>query len=403
MDDIQKRLSSTPSGEQTKYLGGVINEIHQFKRNVQSVARENNLNTKLVSKIQGFESKLSKRVENVLKGLNDQIDKFVTSVGPQTKFKDVANFKEYVESIQHLSVTQKKAAQSDSSILHFFEAGSRKIHFIDLVNHKSVGVPIWEQNEIESSTLIPVYHASCAISKTQVLLCGGMDPINFENISKATYIYDFETNQLIRKADMIDARDGHSVCHVRGKVYAFGGINKSGVLKKCEVYDIASNTWTAINDMENPTSQPDVCRFGSKYIYKIGGYLNKKDLNTSIERYSIAENRWTTVLSLKAGASLIQPLSGSIQINASQILIFGGSNTNKSFVLNVDPNPNGSVTEYVGSIGERDLPKADGFWDSNGTIVNNKVYYLQNITTKEGTLTAQKSLLSYDGAKWSTI
>ena len=87
-------------------------------------------------------------------------------------------------------------------------------------------------------------------------------------------VFDPATDTWTAMADMPTAREAVSTGAMNGKIYAIGGREyagaPSGPLSIVEVYDPATDTWTAIVDMPTARTDPSVSVVGDR-IYVIGG------------------------------------------------------------------------------------------------------------------------------------
>lgn len=158
---------------------------------------------------------------------------------------------------------------------------------------------------------------------------------------KSHYLYDELRGGLISLADMNDSRSRHSLARVDDKqrIYAIGGENSSGVLKKCEYYDIAENRWIEAPKLHDPRCGLSSCTIGNS-IYVIGGW--NQDYLGNIERLDASDdlNKWENVKLNKRSTLKPVQVVGAIEIKDSEILIFGGYQaketlTTDCYVLNV--------------------------------------------------------------------
>ena len=292
--------------------------------------------------------------------------------------------------------------------MHYFEPETKNLHSITLPTGSQISrdIPLEEKKvELDIEFSIPAYHGSIVTPSGRVFLIGGDD----NQGNRRCYELDQNTLILNRKANMLIPRFGFAITYSRDKIYVFGGINGSGVLASCEVFDIASNKWSSIPDLASPTAHANVCNYRDIFIYKFGGYSKDEGHNTLIERYCLLNKFWTTVTPQVNGDHFVYPLSASSIINANEIFVFGGikedrAGTNVSFVLTVDKeNTNEKKQWYEGitSIGEANLPFADGFWNPQTIIHQNVLYAIQNISGKGNVLGAR--LLVYRDKAWESI
>ena len=135
----------------------------------------------------------------------------------------------------------------------------------------------------DSNLDLPFYPFSrCAFLKDkQLLVTGGLNdevpkrqtfssrvvrlrevPINFLESN-----YDAQVVQPMRVK-----RGCHAIAHVEGRVYVFGGQNHvDKLLKKCERYSLADDTWENIAQMHLKRKNCSACALTQHKIYVFGG------------------------------------------------------------------------------------------------------------------------------------
>ena len=170
----------------------------------------------------------------------------------------------------------------------------------------------------------------------------------------------------------------HSLTLHRGEhIYSVGGhSNQYKAMNIVERYDIKEDHWDLLPQLKQGRYSASVTIL-DPYIYVIGGFDDKKILNT-IERMNLysEDDIWTTLI-----CTLPNPLRGafSFPFNHNTILISGGSlsSTGKNsaevtygkacFMLNVTE---GEVKKSEGW----KLEKKDVFYQRNGIIWDHKIY-----------------------------
>ena len=140
------------------------------------------------------------------------------------------------------------------------------------------------------------YHAIAALPGT-VIVAGGCGASYSDSLSSAE-AYDVSTDSWSAIASMTTARRGAAAATVEGKVFVIGGsffdrrnwqYPSSG-----EVYDPATDSWSAIADMGFATGRTDhtaVAVGGS--IYVMGGDNGGSALSSCLV-YSVASNSWSS-------------------------------------------------------------------------------------------------------------
>jgi hypothetical protein len=140
--------------------------------------------------------------------------------------------------------------------------------------------------------------------------------------------YNPVTDTWTTKAPMPTARSGFAVAVYQGKIYVIGGTVGDGVnlgfTGVTEVYDPATNTWEAKADM--PTPRADLCAsvvngkiylIGGKEYWGDGPLYHELDVN---EVYDPASNSWT------AESRMPVPVFGyASAVVDGEIYVFGGA------------------------------------------------------------------------------
>ncbi|MFZ2097083.1 MAG: kelch repeat-containing protein, partial [Anaerolineales bacterium] len=102
---------------------------------------------------------------------------------------------------------------------------------------------------------IPLRAMGVACYQDRIYVAGGL-----LDVMNRLYIYDIPTDTWMRGADLPDPTGGAHLGAWDGKLYLMGGSRLGGLpytpISRVDVYDIASNTWTAggATDMLTPTA-----------------------------------------------------------------------------------------------------------------------------------------------------
>ena len=286
--------------------------------------------------------------------------------------------------------------------LHFFQQKSNILHLLDLELIKSTGKCEFQRIELNIDFQIPRWHRSIITPFNEIYLTGGVDRDEVETKLKEAYIYDFSKQKLVPLSSMLLGRSGHSMVYMNGHIFVVGGFSEEQEFsERCEKYSISQNTWTPIASMNIRSNNPGVCTFRNKYIYKFGGKKNEFELSNGVERYDPMYNRWIVIeFELPRGFKNFNILSSlaCVEINQNQILVFGGTHadlslkSNECWVLNVvDQETDNKVSQMndfnqsyqVSGIDSIYLPIAEGFWNNQAIIDNQKLICLQNIPNQK--------------------
>jgi len=117
----------------------------------------------------------------------------------------------------------------------------------------------------------------------------------------------------------------YSAVYLNGKIYKFGGVinNGAALTSNCEVYDIASNTWSPIASLPSGVglSAQSICVYNNK-IYLCGGLKDLTGSNLSTGQNFISYDPDTNTYTTLIGCPM-----------ASHQAIYGILNTNKFYII----------------------------------------------------------------------
>jgi glucose/arabinose dehydrogenase/N-acetylneuraminic acid mutarotase len=129
------------------------------------------------------------------------------------------------------------------------------------------------------------------------------------------------------------ARGGATAQAINGKIYVAGGMDGSGAsLSSLEIYDPATGTWTAGTAMGTRRDNPGSAVFNSR-LYVFGGRTRNADGTTvngtlaSVEMYDPATNSWTARAAMPTGrrTMAVATLNGRAQLMGGEITSSGGA------------------------------------------------------------------------------
>ena len=70
-----------------------------------------------------------------------------------------------------------------------------------------------------------------------------------ERFLSSVEVYNSKLNEWSSLSDMKRKRDGCAVTSLNGNIYAVGGFDSRRRLSSCEMFDLVTNKWTPIPDM----------------------------------------------------------------------------------------------------------------------------------------------------------
>lgn len=409
--ELETRLNVTPEQKKIELIDSKHNEITKAKRSVEGIQRQKNHYSALIEKLRTSAQVLQQRNDQSYVELNTKFEEALRVVVDEYRPKGLKQFRKKMGPTTHLDVNYHNYFKAGvTPMIHYFEPQTKNlwIHTIPVVGQTGHQSGLTKKKvELDNEFLIPAYHGSIITPEGRIFLIGGIDDTQKDGTSNARcYEYDPKLTTLIRKSNMAAERFGFAITYSKGKIYVFGGIGKDGnALKTCEVYDIATNKWSALPPMNEASVHACVSVFKDKFIYKFGGYSGDQAQSRTVKRYSIQDKTWS---SAEVNYELLYPLSAAAQINANEIFVFGGlredkKGANRSFVLSVDVDTHNKddIAEAVTSLGNADLPVGDGFWNPQTIVQQNSLYVLQNVS-HGGNVTGRR-LLEYRNGTWDIL
>ncbi|KAF3450794.1 hypothetical protein FNV43_RR06883 [Rhamnella rubrinervis] len=146
----------------------------------------------------------------------------------------------------------------------------------------------------DSATGLPMFCHVVGVGSDLVLI-GGWDPMTWK-VSQSVYVYDFVSGRWRRGKDMPGgprtffgcASDFHRTVYVAG-----GHDDEKNALRSALVYDVATDEWIQLPDMER---ERDECKavFHRGKFHVIGGYSTEMQgcFQSSAEAYDVATWKW---------------------------------------------------------------------------------------------------------------
>ena len=155
---------------------------------------------------------------------------------------------------------------------------------------------------------------SCVIGSDNFLyLLGGTSPHTSQHVAKADR-FDITEKKWEEITDMQQARGGAFGVASQEKIFVAGGEDEEGtVLKTCEVYNVSTNEWQLIADLNvYRTHGSMVCLGGTLYV--LGGFdQTKKNPEHSVECYD-KQGKWIvkTTIPVKEDCKEKQAFKGCV-------------------------------------------------------------------------------------------
>lgn len=407
-DDFKHQVVLAQENQKDKLIQDKLNEIYACKRSVESSHRALEFQRNLIQKLRDAPNKLQTKNDDSFKTLQTSLEGGLKKAIQAYQPKPIKPFARKTQTGSHLDVQTKDYFNAGVvPTIHFFEPETKNLHIYTLPTayHWDEKVKP-EKVQLETEFNIPAYHGSIVNPEGRIFLIGGMG--QGKNGSKRTYEYNPKDRHLTRKADLNADRFGFALCHAKGKIFVVGGINATGILGDAECYDIATNTWSTIAAPKIPTAHANLSNYKDQYLFKFGGYGADQKPSNGVERYDLQTGQWTVVSQHQnVGNTVpINPLAASCQINAHQVLVFGGVGADKrgskdSFTFNVDEVRQGdqSLNLVITNVGDANLPTGDGFWSPQAFVQSNRVWTIQNVTDHNGHVSGRRVLV-FGNRKW---
>ena len=113
-----------------------------------------------------------------------------------------------------------------------------------------------------------------------------------------------------------------------GHIYIIGGNDSKTFYTTCEKYDIETDTWSSIANLNIARDSAAVCIINNKYIYAFYGRtkFDKKEVTKTIEKYDIGQDVWKIINLNQFSEGAPSYLSMCVPIDSKTILLFGGFN-----------------------------------------------------------------------------
>lgn len=167
---------------------------------------------------------------------------------------------------------------------------------------------------------------ACALLDGKIYVAGGLHVINGVpdyNGLKTFEVYDLASETWSALPDMPTYRWGRSVVAFEGKIYVFGGRGISNRPVAVDVYDPQDSSWTTVTNIPTPRYQLAACVLDSN-IYAIDGWYSSSSgpIYDKVEVYNPLTNQWNIETPMPVAVAMLDgyALDG-------KIYMYGGSYT----------------------------------------------------------------------------
>ena len=213
------------------------------------------------------------------------------------------------------------------------------------------------------------------IIKDGVFVTGGFKD---ENALKSCFMFDIGKSQMLRPSDMFQKRYSHSLLMTNNQfVFALAGHDNVKPLRQCEKYDLVSDKWQLIPNLNDDRSCLTGFSFENKFLYVFGGWSESiKSYLSDIEKIDIiVEKEGWKKIQISNTSWISKCGSNVCQVSDHTFLIFGGANSEKdlddSFIFDTRSNSVQLKTK---------MKKASHFFNqcSQTALYNNTVFSIDN-------------------------
>lgn len=205
--------------------------------------------------------------------------------------------------------------------LHFFVYNTHNLFMYNFRSHSYRSYVV--------NIKIPANFMSVENEEGRIFLTGGGEP------GKATKsCYEFIEERLVQRRDMLFERRAHTLTSIlvekqKSQIFAIGSSLPPESMNKCEVYDVMSDTWTQVANLNTRRNFHTTLAFENKYLYVVAGFNGGQRTNL-IEKFDLKERvHWETLnLKIKENTNWIcLEGCGLFQISSDHMIIFGGFTT----------------------------------------------------------------------------
>ena len=151
---------------------------------------------------------------------------------------------------------------------------------------------IWSYYQLDEALLRNELFAICSYNNFMII-SGGIDPV-YGEITKNTYIFNYDNKSLIEKTPMKFARYKHLLLVIGNIIYCIGGCSKGEIgIKNCEKYLIEEDKWINMASLKmKRTFLRGVSSIFNNSIYVLGGNDKDNHLIVVIEKYDVLQDVW---------------------------------------------------------------------------------------------------------------
>jgi hypothetical protein len=159
-----------------------------------------------------------------------------------------------------------KKSYSTRKFVHYFEWGTKNIHFYDVDKQES------EKVTLLNDFLIPKFCRTLVTDEGKVFCIGGRHQ---DNVCCDWMLeYDHHLKKLIDRSPLLFRRSDFTALYSeRGLIFVIGGNDAKNFYRGCEYYDIGIDEWIRMSELNVARDSAACCIFNAKFIYVFSGRI----------------------------------------------------------------------------------------------------------------------------------
>lgn len=242
-------------------------------------------------------------------------------------------------------------------------------------------------------------HTATLLANGKVLIAGGSDA---NGAMKFSELYDPATDTWTRTGDMLTSRTGHTATLLRnGKVLATGGVQAGGaILNSAELFDPVTGAWSATaNTMPNNRTDHTATLMADGRVLVTGGWNVAAGTNIlkNCDIYDPATNSWTSI----NGMNQARRFHTATLLFDGRLLVVGGDTTSSLMTSELFDPATGRWTQQTSTM------HVGHFRHTATLLPNGKVLVVSGLQSNSGLPTAYSGSANlFDPAgqgKWDSV
>lgn len=189
----------------------------------------------------------------------------------------------------------------------------------------------WEVVEVKDEGKVPpsrVAHAQAALNDTLYIFGGRRGLAMAEEAMVDLWKFDWNEKtweEVTCTGSIPEARSFHRLIAAGGLLYCFGGCGASGRLSDLHSFDPKTSTWTKLPTYEKMAGRGGACfqaNGAGTALYVVAGFTGEEARD--VYRYDIASSTWTQLEDFPESMSARSVTAGCTVPNLDMVCVFGG-------------------------------------------------------------------------------